>query len=237
MKIINSIKEYFGENQELIESTEIATKERLTSPFYGYFIISWFVTNWKIFYVALFIDQELIYKKYNLLRHDYISDYVFPTGTTILKDYFLIPLLFTVLFFYVFPYISRSFFRKYLRNKKAMQVIELQENKKVIVQETKLLKEEGAKAKLEKKIEKETPEILWEKDFIKLKNEGRLYNKFRQIIDCVYEHKGHLEYGLTKLVDQDILVFSDTNELIIINGNSIKLTEKGKFFTKRYTNN
>jgi hypothetical protein len=44
----------------LKKSLAEVVNERVASPFYGTFIITWCIWNWKIIYLTVFVDQELI---------------------------------------------------------------------------------------------------------------------------------------------------------------------------------
>jgi hypothetical protein len=49
-------------------------KERTSSPFYGSFILSWCVCNWRIIYVTLFVDEELTGNKINYIERFYLDN-------------------------------------------------------------------------------------------------------------------------------------------------------------------
>ena len=178
MKILEPIKEFFGEKNEVVTSFNIALEERITSPFYGYFIVSWLIINWKILYVAFFVSQDKIFEKLGLLRHEYLS-ISFPSFSSFhhLLYFLLYPLLLTIFFFWIFPFFSRKFYRKSLKNQKALRIIEIQETteqrkeeKKLVREEKELIKEKAEKAKETKKAEREDPAILWEREFTEFKN-------------------------------------------------------------------
>lgn len=248
---MDNLKEFFGETNEVVQSTQIAVEDRLSSPFYGYFIIAWLVVNWHPLYIAFFIDQGKIFEKTGFLRNEYLFS-ILPISHTqeFWWKFFLFPLTLTLLFFWVFPYGTRIFYRKSIRNQKALRIIELQENKKEAVQEKELakaevslIKEEIEKAKEEKRAAKETPEVVWEREF---KNFQKipLYQKFDYIVRSVYEHNGDITVRNTDIysgpitfrIPQDILAFSHTNGLVTLDKKEgkIELTEKGRFFVLQY---
>ncbi len=247
-KLIKSIKDFFGEENELVTSTNDAIQERISSPFYGYFLFTWLLTNWKLVYAAFFLNQEEVFIKTGLLRNEYLET-LFPKNWEIFLNFVLIPIFLTFLIFWVFPYGTRLFFRKNIKNKKALKIIELQESQKekkeekeLVQQETALIKEEIEKAKEEKKAAEENPEILWERDF-KAFQKLALFRKFKQILDAIYENDGQTKAHYNSLtqsydfkVDTDILIYSDTNGLISLGqGAGIALTKKGRFFAQRHS--
>ncbi|TSD06159.1 MAG: hypothetical protein Greene07147_18 [Parcubacteria group bacterium Greene0714_7] len=238
-KIISTMKEIFGETNEFVRSTQMALEERITSPFYGYFFVSWFLWNWQLFYVALFLDQKNIFEKTGLLRNEYLIS-LFPTSYSFefWLRFFIGPLLLTVFFFWLFPYGTRLFFRKSIKNQNALKIIELQESQKetreekgLVKEETALIKEKIEKAKEEKKAEIETPEVLWEKEFVSLfENNSDEFSKLEQL----QEHA----YGNSYLADWQIKAISFFHVIGLFTFESgkqlINLTDKGKFFLKRF---
>lgn len=249
-KITNSFKEFFGKENEFIESVDIAVQERITSPFYGYFIVSWIVLNWKIIYIAFFVNQEKIIEKTNLLRHEYLSS-SFPLYLS-WKHFWLFliyPFVLTTLFFWLFPYITRFFYRKSLKNQKKLKIIEIQETrqqrkeeKKLIREETQLIKEKAEKQKEVKKVEKDNPEILWQQEFNEFIKHTS-FNDLGKIKDIVYSNGGKIfKYNISgpnhRLISSDGLATSHLKGLILLKGSGIdetlELTEKGKFFIVKY---
>lgn len=247
------IKEYFGisSHNEVIASTEIALSDRIASPFYGYFALSWIVFNWKLIYIAFFIDQSRLFEKTNLLRIEYLVSLT-PTypGFSFFWQFLIGPALLAFLALWVFPYGTRIFFRKNLRNKVALKVIELQELRKEKTEErelkkaeTKLIETEIEHAKVEKKAAQEQPEILWEREYYQFKILP-LFKKFSFIVESVYEHSGnittHHPYNddvVTFQIPKDILAYAHTNNLVVFDETKrkIDLTEKGKLFVRKYS--
>jgi hypothetical protein len=247
---INDFKDLVGvgESNEFYDSTQIALKDRVTSPFYGYFLISWILVNWKFIYIAFFIDQEILIKTTGLLRNEYLNNLVPAFSPSFWLHFFIVPFTVTVLAFWVFPYVTRIFFRKNLRNHIALKVIELRETSRstkaktdLVQVETELIKKESKKARQEKKAEQETPEVVWEKEFEDFKK-TLLYSKFDYIIQAVYEHNGDIlvpgqwnESSPVFHIPKDILAFSHTSDLVTMDKvkGKIELTPKGKFFVKK----
>jgi len=231
-KGVQTIKEFFGDNNELVESTNIALKERIYSPFYGYFITAWVFINWKLLYIAFFVGQDNILQKTGLLRYDYLRQF-FPNHWSL--DFWLnfiaYPLFATIIFFWFLPYVTRIYYRKSIKNQIKLKIIEIQETKKETKEEKELLVEEIKKAKEEKRAEKETPEILWKKEFEEF-SKSRLFPSFSMIINSVYESGGYYR----SRVPIDILSYADTQNLIKISGDTISLTDKGKYFISSWNN-
>lgn len=82
---------------EFKRSVNKILNERLTSPFWGAFICSWLVFNWKIVYLTIFIDQD----KIEGTKIDYII-----TNYCDYKNLIWFPLSSAILLIVVFPFIT-----------------------------------------------------------------------------------------------------------------------------------
>ena len=241
-KITKILKNVVGEKNELTDSLNLVLEERLSSPFWGYFITSWIVINWKLFYIALFVKGDEILKKTGQLSNEYLFSNI-PNSNT--YDYWfhfaILPFLVTISIFWLMPYLTRIFFKKNIRNQKILKSIEIQENTKVIKDEVKLVKEENAL--IQESIEKrkqiriaqdETPEVIWEREYHAFEKNS-LFKDFSSVVRKTYDNQaGFLPLSLP------MVAFLDLNELGSVEENdynratSVSLTPKGKFFAKKY---
>ncbi|MFZ3043841.1 MAG: hypothetical protein WA058_01900 [Minisyncoccia bacterium] len=240
---LTDIKKYLGidSGNEILDSTENALRDRLTSPFYGYFIIAWLLVNWRIVYAAFFINQAILMQKTGLMRNEYLQS-IIPSHSTLAwwLNFLLLPFILTCLAFWVFPVFTRRFFRKSISNKLVLKGIEIHEISKVTIaqtdlvqQKTTLLKEEAKKAKEEKETLESAPEIIWQKDF-DIFAKTRYYKSFDSIINSVYQRN-----GISNNIDKDLLVYADSNGVVEIKTlggyNRVSFTPKGRFFLKKYS--
>lgn len=244
-KLIKNLKEFIGADNELVDSTEIALNDRVASPFYGYFLISWLMLNWRLPYVAFFVGEEYIYEKTGLIRIEYLDTLAYFPTTFYEFMWFLLkslvgPFFLTIVFFwFLFP-ISKSFYRKGLQNQISLKIVQLQELKKQTVEETELLRQESDKAKEEKRVEAESPEILWEREFNKLKKRGQLghIDDIRRLIYDFNGEVGGFNMGISeRKIENSTLAFAHVNGLIEYKETSnriVSLTEKGKYFIRLY---
>ncbi|MCF6294695.1 MAG: hypothetical protein L3J25_03280 [Flavobacteriaceae bacterium] len=104
---------------EEIDSVKKEIKERLTSPFWGKFILSWFIWNWKIPYVTFFVKEVNLEEN----RLEYISRYLKPDDFWGFIIVYIIPLIITAVLIWVIPYISHIAFEvsEKFRKKKALK--------------------------------------------------------------------------------------------------------------------
>jgi len=234
-KITDSFKSIIGEKHEVTEAIREALEDRVVSPFYGYFIISWLLVNWDYIYIALFVNTEFIYQKTGLLRNEYLFQEILPThlvGWSYWLDFLIIPFIFTCVAFYIMPFLTRKFYRQHIRNKIKNEQIRADEMEAEIKAETKVLKAEVEQAEVKEKAAKTTPEVLWRNEYSKFKD-NPLHKIFDTLIEHYYEHNALIATN-TKRIRNDLLVYCDVNKLITIDHEYFELTEKGKEFVKLY---
>ena len=106
--------------KEIKESTLNALKERFASPFFGYFIISWALLNWKSVYVTFFVSNEAIISQYNLLKNEYITKAIENNGSLNI----ITPLLGVLFFIFVFPHITYFVHKKLLSDRISIKILE-----------------------------------------------------------------------------------------------------------------
>jgi hypothetical protein len=73
--------------------------QRVTSPFFGTFLISWFVWNWKIFYITFIVESEKLEQN----RIDYIVNNLDDPSNLIWY-----PILSTIILITIIPFISNG---------------------------------------------------------------------------------------------------------------------------------
>jgi hypothetical protein len=121
---------------EYKKSAKILFEERLSSPLYGTFIISWVICNWKIIYLTLFIGQEQIKP---LTKIEYISKYYFKW-----YNLTLYPLLSSIILITVIPWLGNKLFQVYLYYEKQRRTFreDLDSTKRLTISESAELRNE-----------------------------------------------------------------------------------------------
>ncbi|OIV42758.1 hypothetical protein [Flavobacterium johnsoniae] len=84
---------------DLKKSFDQIIYERTTSPFYGSFIISWCLWNWKILYLTFFVSQD----KIDSNKIDYIINNFSSTGNV-----FIFPLLSSIIIITLVPFMTNG---------------------------------------------------------------------------------------------------------------------------------
>jgi hypothetical protein len=241
---------------EATQSLKKYLKDKLSSPFYGTFIISWLLWNWKAWYVTFFIDSNLLFQTKGILKIDYILSF-YPWGYFLNSIYFFIPpLVSAYLIIFWLPRITRKFYKKSLKNENVIKLIKLEEDRIIAEAEEKTFKAEEVKLDVEEKVLKKeiavkkiksekSQEEKWEEEYRKFK-ESKYFIQFFSLKKTIYEKGGKtwendgVGLGRHQLVSADFKAYLDVNEIVKIgkdtNGYEIvTLTEKGKYFMKKYT--
>jgi len=236
---------------EIVGSVNGALKKRFHTPLYGTFILAWAAFHWDFLYTALFVNQDLIYKKTGLLKNEYLHHTFFNYGSLQFYLLWLLPFLVTWLIIWKLPrYLLIPAFKKDQQYRTEQRKITLSEERQIELEETK--REETSVKRLdvtkdrvrkEKAIVDIDPTALWPDEYAQFK-EANLHHRLIPIMEAVYEHAGATKvasemYGVDPVfeVPMESLVTADTNDLIKFDRTKekIELTEKGKYFIKRFS--
>lgn len=240
----------FGRN-EITDSVDGTLENRMHTPLYGTFILSWVFFHWQLIYTAFFVDQGFIYSKHHMLRNEYLRVEFFNYRAWLFWVWWVAPFILTWLIIWVFPrFIALPAFRKEEESKNKKKAIALQEAAKIEEAETKLVKRNAQKleateetVKKRRDIARIDPTTLWSEEYEKFRKSG-LFNAFQGIVDSIYDHRGQVkdnydgfseEYGFE--IPQGMLVYADTNGLVNLTNAAtprISLTDKGKYFVSRF---
>ncbi|QKU72272.1 hypothetical protein HPY09_15185 [Vibrio cholerae] len=92
--------------EEFKKSFNSVLYERVSSPLYGTFIVAWVICNWKILYVTLFVSEnELAFHKLKWIE----------TYALNLSDLLYKPIISTIFFLTIMPFVSNGFYWLHLR--------------------------------------------------------------------------------------------------------------------------
>ncbi len=236
--------------KDFIDSIFNHFSERLKTQVYGILAFWWVVLHGEFFFTLLFVDEDKIYDKHGLLKNEYLAKYYLnfddPNfwGRQLLL--FALAAALTYLMIWILPkYVLARAFRKEKEHEaeKRRIKIDLEKQDQVLQAQlaeasTKKLEAAEQKVKTERKVSQTDPAIVWSDEFERLKPLG-VYTYFDQLIKSLYEYGGRVATpnGGFRL-DRDLLAYADANELIEYNRTAgrISLTDKGKYFVKRYQN-
>lgn len=229
--------------------------QRVTSPLFGTFLISWLVWNWKIFYITFIVESEKLEQN----RIDYIVNNLNDSGNLIWY-----PILSTIILITIIPFISNGAYwislkfeqwridNKHKIERKQLLTLEqsIQLREQLLDYEKKfetLLKEKDKEIKeLKLLIEKSSKEdgtdvdgniLIGSKEdkeersaieiFNRLQDNEELKNSFYTISDSL--QKGISDLTFNQNLDSKALSYFESNDVIQHNGKgNYKWTSKGQ---------
>jgi hypothetical protein len=239
---------------ELRKSINSILYQRVTSPLFGTFCVSWLVWNWKIIYTTFFIGEDKIDKN----KIDYIVENF--NDTSFLIWY---PILSTIILLTIIPFVSNGAYWLSLKfekwrvdnkneiEKKQLltleqsiqlreQIIEserkfdsLLQNKNDEIKQLKGIIEEKESGKNVKTgfIEKDSEADKIEQEVIKIFNKIKGNNKLRNARKIINEYiqGGYASLSKDENIDSNVLSYFEANSLIEpLEKGMYKWTEKGK---------
>lgn len=210
------------------------------------FVISWIICHSQGFAAMFFTDQDLIFRKYGMLKNEYLNQYFF--GNFCDYDFWirtLLPFFLTWFYIWVMPklIINRAY-KKQINDRVDREIIKeeaqqrlIKEQKETTKEEIAIKKEQVKLAEENKKLENKTPGKIWDneyEDFTKIPDYSDILS---QLQDTIYQHHGSIRDGYSNIVHMTskALMICDTNNLITISGNTCSITDKGKHFLKHFS--
>ena len=152
-----------------------------------------------------------------------------------------IPFILTYLVIWKFPkWFLLSGYTEEEKYKTDKSLVKLKEAVKIKKEEAKLeeenakeLKALAEKKQSEKIIEDTDPTIKWEKEYQALKRRNNFY-QFQQIYDIIYNNGGSVYGNQLYIAAKPLIAYLDNTNIVNFDGSNIELTEKGKYFMKRF---
>lgn len=233
-------------------------RKRAASTILVSYTVFWAIFHWQGIYATIFVDQDIIYKQHGLLKNEYVNKYFFGFNwSNILTIHNLEILLGWVIpagfaYFYVWwlpKFVINPAYKREINYKKDRELEKLKAEKKRQDEERKLIEKQTAaeEARIElanRKAEtsKKDPTIAWRdqynREFI-INSED--VSSLDSLLNRVYKYGGRIEsrniHGeRTSGMSPDELLRVDILGLATIedDNKSVRLTEKGKYFTKLY---
>ncbi len=238
--------------EEIKESIKNNLNDKIFNPFWGAFIISWILWNWNIFYLTFFIDSELLFKKENILKIDYIKNiYQWNNFLNIFSNLFhllFFPLISSYVIIFWLPKLTSIFYEKYLENENQNKLLKIKKEEEFLKIKSQKLEKEKTILKEEadiRKIQAERPkEEIWGEEY-NIFRKTKYFKEFAVLKEIIYSYNGNSTLSDTGFfenkarITSDFKAYCDANKIIQINYDSgfekLILTEKGKFFMKKFT--
>lgn len=234
MNPFNWIAEYINKNK---------------SHIYGIFAFWIAFLHLPIIFSALFIDQKLIYQQTNMLKDDYLRHAYFNDIEDILWEItrWLAAIILTYAMIWILPKriinkaysqeLEDQYLREFMKVAKEEQLIERRKN--LIQDQAKAVDEEERVISRQEKIENKELNA-WDEEYEEFKTTS-MFTSFYEIAESITRYNSEIqvwsERGKDFEIDEDLLAYAVGNNLLNLvgdNRDSIELTEKGKYFLKRY---
>lgn len=222
------------------EVTKKYFEDKFSSPFWVTYIVSWCLWNWKVWYVTFFVDSEMLLENYNLLKMDYITSLYkgdsFWTVLWIICHLIVLPFLSACFIVFIMPKITFRFYEKSSNDEFREKELDIEKDKKLLqIKESKLKIAKNIKKTEEEIEENRTQEEIWDDEYEEFKKTG-YFAKFEDVKNCIFESSGYVKSS-TFGVPTDINAYFNSNNIVEFtdkNFESITLTQKGKYFLRKY---
>ena len=205
-----------------------------------------------VIFVALFVDQNLLYQSKGLLKNEYIASHYFNFhewwGWVYVFGGAVLAGVMTRLTIWDFPklFVNRAFTKEMeysiqrdITRMKTGQMLEI-EKKKLAVEELATTKTQVEVVKQKEKLgELKEEDSSWDDDYSRFKN-NEVYSSFNLVKDSLYAHDGSIietsdfDGRVVFELPAGVVAYLDANNLAQVKNGTITLTNKGKNFMKRY---
>jgi hypothetical protein len=238
---------------EFFKSLLEAMHRRTATSIIGTYFTFWALFHWQVFYVTLFVSQQIIFTKFGMMKNEYINHYFLGIRLDQLSYYFdfLAPVLLTWLYIWKLPdWLFIRSFKVERRHKLDKRIVliegetELEKKRlELASQNTKTLVEEKKAVAVEQEIIKIDPTKGLDKEYEQYIKRPYGKGSLIEIKDTVYKHFGFIgDYqnpsnGRFEVnhVNSNYIAMAHTNGLIKFNKDNtqITLTDKGLHFLSR----
>ncbi|MCH8518649.1 hypothetical protein LAT59_02725 [Candidatus Gracilibacteria bacterium] len=235
------------------EFTKDTVSEKLKSPFWRSFIVGWLTWNWQVWYVTFFVSEEMTGKSkidYIISLNEYFIPVLgidfsvpLPIFFGLLINWIIIPgIISYIVVFFITEIITHFFLRKqYELEEKEIYIKNSYYDKKSdsIDKLSRLLKKEEKVVEKEKSIDEMKDKNKfgeWDEEYINFTPKSYL----QSLSTLIYEYNGEIgASNHSKRFDANFEMLIDLHGLVTANGkvrshNTYTITEKGKYFLKKY---
>ncbi len=234
--------------------TEIFTtfKEKISSPFFRYFTISWVLWNYKFVYFIAFLDEKVYFDAHKITKFDYLMncDFFYWTWYQSLGFFLILPISSALFFIFIFPKYNNKILEKYIEyteKDEETKMIRRKNIKKRDLEITKITLEEKEtetkiiKEKVQQNKEKKTLEVTkfdeWKKEYEEFKR-SLAYIQFWNVIEIINFHDWYfVSSSVPYRIQNNIISYLLANKIIVKKEGRAHIhlfTEKGEYFAKLY---
>ncbi len=221
-------------------------RKRAVSTILVSYTVFWAIFHWQGIYVTIFVNQDIIYGKYGLLKNEYVNKYFFRFDwSNILTIHnleillgWIIPVVLAYLYIWWIPkLIINPAYKKETVYKEQRRIEKIKSEKRIQDEERKLIEKQTAteEAKIELADKKAEAPAGWERDYQDFITNYKAVSSFDELLRIVYNRNSIGQTESVAKIDPDSLMIVEAFDLIdATESNRIRLTDKGKYFARRY---
>ncbi len=98
--------------------------DRITSPLFGTFVLSWCGWNWRLILLFLTDSSTEVVKKFQ-----YVDSDIYPSISVIVIHGILLPLTTTAFFIYIYPWFARKVYGYWREQQNQLKILQLEKDK------------------------------------------------------------------------------------------------------------
>jgi hypothetical protein len=231
---------------EAITSLIKAFKDRVANHLLGTFLFFWATCHWQFFVVLFFVSEDKIWESTHKLKNDFLNSLLFNYQDLGSWANWVLPIFLTWLFIWVLPkWPMIQAYKEECEYKAAKRRIKIASEKQLEISETELQKQKEKKfdsiietMKKEVAVKVQDPTFGWEEEYGVFKKTS-FFKNFSLVVESVYSRNGNVtvyEYSDEVFaIPENLLAYCHTSGLVNLQKGIITLTEKGKYFVKRFT--
>ncbi len=223
---------------EIQKSAAKSLFEKINSPFWGAFVLSWLVWNWQIWYITIFINDNLLFEKEGVLKIELLN-HLF-SGEFWWAWMMVFPFLSALFLSLIFPRLTNWIYKKDLDFQKEKIRARQKMEKELTENEVKIIEKKEQVLEKKEKIEK-TEKEKWNEEYEELKR-SHYFQKLNAVIQAMYSRDGKFSYWDDEAGEEridvnslEIAYFVSSEIIQKIEKETFDFTEKGKYFVKKFT--
>ncbi len=221
-------------------------RKRAVSTILVAYTVFWAIFHWQGIYVTIFVGQDVIYKQYGLLKNEYVNKYFFGFDLSNICAVHNLEILLgwvipaVIAYFYIWwlpKFVINPAYKKEINYKEQRRVEKIKSEKRIQDEEKKLIEKQTAteEAKIELADKKAEAPAGWERDYQDFITNYKAVSSFDELLRIVYNRNSIGQTESVAKIDPDSLMIVEAFDLIdATESNRIRLTEKGKYFARRY---
>lgn len=221
-------------------------RKRAASTILVSYTVFWAIFHWQGIYTTIFVNQDIIYGKYGLLKNEYVNKYFFGFDwSNIVTIHNLEILLSWVIpagfaYFYIWwlpKFAINPAYKKESSYKEQRKIEKIKSEKRIQDEERKLIEKQTAaeEAKIELADKKTEVSSRWERDYQDFIANEEARSSFDELLRIVYSRDsiGRTK-NIARMTPHSLMIVEAFDLVDATVSDQIRLTDKGKYFARQY---